>query len=162
MKKIVDETWQSFELGMFSANVGPHTEYHFLPEAAPRHGWSVACFGTRPAGSEWRVSEIEGRRAMEQTFTNERRHTHPMVSTGHFLWGDYVARTTFRPLSPAGRCGLVVLDTHDSWSYSVSHYSDTKKSMDDPSASVMMALFHLGRRPVLRPTRLIFPRIICV
>ena len=36
---LLSEQFQEFELGMFSADVGPHTEYHFLPEAAPKNGW---------------------------------------------------------------------------------------------------------------------------
>jgi rhamnogalacturonan endolyase len=105
---LLDEQWKDFEVGMFSSNVGPHTEYHFLPEAAPRNGWSVACFGTRPAGSEWRITKVEGQKAMEQTFFNERSHTHPMVSAGDPLWGNYSATVRFRPLSVNKRCGLVV------------------------------------------------------
>lgn len=108
MNTMLNETWADFEPGMFSANVGPHTEYHFLPEATPRNGWSVACFATRPAGREWRVSEVDGRRAMEQTHTNDWLHTHPMIAAGDAGWRDVRVTATFRPLSDERRCGVVV------------------------------------------------------
>ena len=108
MKTLLNENWADLEPGMFSANVGPHTEYHFLPEAAPRHGWAVACFGMRPAGGEWRVADRDGRRAMEQTHTSEWPHTHPMVTAGDTDWRDVRVTVTFRPLSDERRCGVVV------------------------------------------------------
>lgn len=104
---LLHEDFSGLSPGMFSANVGPHTEYHFLPEAAPRGGWAVACFGTRPAGTEWWVKDVNGARVMEQAFTNERAHTHPMLSAGDDLWGDYRLAVHVRPMEHGGRCGVV-------------------------------------------------------
>ncbi|MBN1137747.1 MAG: hypothetical protein JXM73_14260 [Anaerolineae bacterium] len=109
MKTHLYETFQHFETGMFSAPVGPLTEYHFLAEAAPKHGWAVACFGTGPeAGSAWHVVEEDGVKAMRQTHTNDKPHTHPMLTAGDPLWGDMTLTARFRPESNIGRCGVVV------------------------------------------------------
>ena len=109
MKTLLRDEFEDFEVGMFSAPVGPHTEYHFLPEAAPKQGWSVACFDTgREAGSAWHVVEESGGKAMCQTCTNTSGHTHPMVTAGDPLWGDYTFTVRFRPESRIGRCGVVV------------------------------------------------------
>jgi hypothetical protein len=43
---LLDDDFGNLEPGLFSAPVGAHTEYHFLPEAAPRGGWTVACFSS--------------------------------------------------------------------------------------------------------------------
>jgi hypothetical protein len=109
MKTLLQTTFQEFSVGMFSAPVGPHTEYHFIPEAAPKHGWAVACFGTgREAGTAWHIVEQDGDKAMRQRITNDKRHTHPMLAAGDSLWGDYVLTVRFQPESKAGRCGVVV------------------------------------------------------
>jgi len=109
MKTLLNTTFDEFETGMFSAPVGPHTEYHFLPEAAPKLGWAVACFGTgQEAGTAWHVVEQDGRKAMRQTITNDKPHTHPMLAAGDALWGDYRLTVRFCPESRTGRCGVIV------------------------------------------------------
>ena len=92
---------------MFSADVGPHTEYHYLPEAAPRHGWAVACFASREAGRAWHVIEDGGHKEMCQVLDERRPHTHPMLSSGDDAWADYALRVRFRPESESGMSGVV-------------------------------------------------------
>ena len=100
---LLDENFQNFDVGLFSAAVGAHTEYHFLPEAAPRHGWAVACFGTGgKAQQAWQVQEEHGRRVMAQTIENDRPHTHPILNAGEPLWQDYQLTVRFTPQSSAG------------------------------------------------------------
>ena len=82
-RAVLSEDFSRFEVGFFSAAVGPLTEYHYLPEAAPRQGWSVAAFGLHGADRAWRVEDHNGRRAMCQTFENKELHTHPMVASGN-------------------------------------------------------------------------------
>jgi len=109
MSTLLHTDFDEFPTGMFSAPVGPHTEYHFLPEAAPKLGWAVACFGTgQEAGTAWHVVEQDGVKAMRQTITNDKPHTHPMLVAGDALWGDYTLKARFRPESRTGRCGVVV------------------------------------------------------
>lgn len=113
--KVLSEDFSSFDTGMFSADVGPLTEYHFLPEAAPKHGWAVAAFSSRGGGTAWHIKEESGRKAMCQTYDARDIHTHPMVSAGSFYWDDYTVRVKFRP-EAVGRCG-VVFRYHNNRSY---------------------------------------------
>ena len=109
-KVLLNEDFGAFDVGLFSADVGPHTEYHYLPVAAPRHGWSVACFTSRQAGTAWQVGESGGGKVMRQTYQSEggrAPHSHPMISAGDVLWGDYTVTVRFTP-QVASRCGVVV------------------------------------------------------
>ncbi|MFZ5833386.1 MAG: hypothetical protein ACOY3P_25135 [Planctomycetota bacterium] len=103
---LLDDDFRAQEVGMFSAQVGAHTEYHFLPEAAPRAGWNVACFSSK-GGRAWEVKQEGDRRVMAQTYENGQRHTHPMVVAGDPLWQDYCLTVRFAPDSDQGQSGVV-------------------------------------------------------
>ena len=105
---LFEDDFGELEVGMFSSPVGPHTEYHFLPEAAPKGNWTVACF-IPDAGSQraWHVRERDGRRVMVQTFDNTKEHSHPMLVTGDELWRDYTVRVCFAPEGDRAQSGLV-------------------------------------------------------
>jgi hypothetical protein len=106
---LLNDDFSGLDAGLFSAPVGARTEYHYLPEAAPRGNWAVACFGTgKDTGRAWQIVESEGRKSMVQTIESRRSHTHPMVVTGDPLWSDYTVEVRFTPDSPEGRCGCVV------------------------------------------------------
>lgn len=77
---LLQDHFKDLPVGQFSAEVGPHTEYHFLPEAAPNGNWTVACFiSPRKSQQAWHVVDREGERAFIQTYTNDRPHPHPIV-----------------------------------------------------------------------------------
>lgn len=104
---LLEDDFGELDVGMFSAAVGAHTEYHYLPEAAPKGNWTVACFGTGgDASRAWYVIEQDGAQTMAQTFENRRNHTHPMLITGDPLWQDYAVAVDFTPESSQGRCGV--------------------------------------------------------
>lgn len=101
--------FQGFEPGPFSAAVGAHTEYHYLPAAAPRHGWAVACFGTgQLAQRAWEVKPYDGRLAMCQTIVNDKPQTHPFLTAGDPLWEDYQLTVRFTPAAGDRASGLVI------------------------------------------------------
>ena len=105
---LLDDDFSGLETGMFSAPVGPHTEYHYLPEAAPKGNWAVSCFSTgRQADKAWHVIEETGGQVMAQTWENDRTHTHPMVITGNEFWGDYTITVSFAPESDKAQSGIV-------------------------------------------------------
>ena len=106
---LLEDNFSGLDTGMFSAPVGPHTEYHYLPEAAPRGNWAVSCFSPdRGAQRAWQVKAENGDRVMAQTFENKnRKHTHPMVITGDTLWTDYTLEVRFAPEMDSGRAGIV-------------------------------------------------------
>jgi rhamnogalacturonan endolyase len=106
---LLDDDFSGLEPGMFSAPVGPHTEYHYLPEAAPKGNWAVSCF-TWEHGAQraWWVKEENGSQVLAQTFASmQMKHTHPMVVTGDTLWTDYTLEARFAPDSDKRRSGVV-------------------------------------------------------
>jgi len=106
---LLEDDFSGLAPGMFSAPVGPHTEYHYLPEAAPKGNWAVSCFTWEPGAQRaWWVIEESGAHVMTQTFDNRNMiHTHPMVITGDTLWTDYTALVTFAADSRRDQCGVV-------------------------------------------------------
>ena len=113
---LLDDDFHQFDVGMFSAAVGPHTEYHFLPEAAPRHGWTVACFDTK-SQKAWHVQQDGGRKVMAQTFEGGGRGFHPILVAGDPLWGDYRMTVRFTPAGNKGAAGAVFRYRTNRWYY---------------------------------------------
>ena len=106
-KILLQDDFSDLDIGPFSVEVGAHTEYHYLPEAAPKGNWTVACFksGT-DAGRAWKVIRHNNSHVMAQTFENNSVHTHPMLSTGDVLWQDYTARVRITPQVKQGQVGV--------------------------------------------------------
>jgi len=105
---LLDDDFGGLRSQMFSSAVGAHTEYHYLPEAAPKGNWAVACFYTDPDSQRaWRVERQGGRAAMVQQYRNPEKFTHPMLVAGDELWTNYTAAVRFAPESAAGRSGIV-------------------------------------------------------
>lgn len=106
------DAFDQLPTGPLSGDVGPKTEYHFLPEAAPKGPWAVACFYfTEGWGRTWEVIPGDGgRRVVRQNFRNRTApHTHPMLSAGDALWENYRLRTRFTlPADSGGRVGVAV------------------------------------------------------
>lgn len=105
---IFQDNFEKIPVGHFSAGVGPLTEYHILSEAAPKFGWSLACFYHDGSENSWRVDEIDGRKVMCQTFTNDKSFTHPILAAGDPMWSDYELDVELVPLAKGGRCGVIV------------------------------------------------------
>ncbi|MHC4401741.1 MAG: hypothetical protein ACYTG0_18880, partial [Planctomycetota bacterium] len=75
---LLDDDFSGQRSGMFSRVLGAHTEYHHIPEAAPRGNWAISCFGTGIGPQRaWRVWREDGEAVMVQSFDNKRVHTHP-------------------------------------------------------------------------------------
>lgn len=108
MKTLLEDEFNQLRTGRFSALVGAHTEYHYLPEAAPQGNWNVASFASGiGAGTAWHVRETEGGKDLIQTFNNKRTDTHPMVIAGLSEWQDYTLLASFTPEAVSGRTGVV-------------------------------------------------------
>mgnify|MGYP002777938649 CR=1 FL=1 len=111
-RTVLRDEFAALPVGLFSSDVGPLTEYHYLPDAAPKGNWTVACFYFGPGwGQAWEVIQRpDGRHAMRQNLRNKTvRHTHPMLSAGDVLWRNYRVGTQFTlPADSGGRAGLVV------------------------------------------------------
>ncbi len=105
---LFEDGFQNMPTGMFSLDAGPLTEYHFLAEAAPRYGWSVASFYFDGSKQAWHIEQSAGKQVMSQTFRNDKVFTHPMLAAGDTRWGDYELEAEVEPLEPGARCGVVV------------------------------------------------------
>ncbi len=102
------DAFDTFTIGPFSADVGAHTEYHFLPEAAPKGNWTVACFASGgDRGLAWCVQEHNGQKVMAQVLNNTHAHTHPTLCAGDVLWQNYTLTATFTPHDNRAHSGLL-------------------------------------------------------
>ena len=88
--------------GLIGSVVGARTEYHYLPEAAPRGGWAVSCFASDVHSQRaWRVVRDGDVPTIAQVWTNKKmyRYMHPMVVAGDALWKDYTLSVRFAPMT---------------------------------------------------------------
>jgi rhamnogalacturonan endolyase len=98
--------------GPLSTDVGAYTEYHYLPEAAPKGSWSVS----NDLGW-WSVREAEGKRWLFQTGTNDLTYAQPMLIAGDCLWGNYRVQARFRLESKDHQAGIVFRYQNDQCYY---------------------------------------------
>jgi hypothetical protein len=88
--------------GPLSTELGAHTEYHYLPQAAPKGNWAVS----NDLGW-WSLREVDGERFICQSKTDEASYAHPMIIAGDELWADYNLRVRFAPQSNERQSGVV-------------------------------------------------------
>lgn len=109
---LLRDDFSKLDTGLFSAPVGPHTEYHYLPEAGTKGNWAVTSFGTGRGipgwGSAWQVKKEGDEHIMYQTFPNviHSQWTHPMIIAGDSLWRNYELTVLFRPESDSLSSGV--------------------------------------------------------
>jgi hypothetical protein len=87
---LFSDDFNSTRRGPYSVEVGAHTEYHYLHEAAPRGKWEVSNF-TWHRMLPWSIrADAEGEHQMVNDVLNDfSSHTHPMLCAGNRFWGDY-------------------------------------------------------------------------
>ena len=108
-KVLLFDDFSSIRRGPYSVDVGAHTEYHYLHEAAPRSQWAVSTF-TWESGFQraWHIRQEGDDREMVQVFKNHAdNHAHPMVVAGEQDWEDYVIEVQFTPGSKNLQSGIV-------------------------------------------------------
>lgn len=103
---IFSDDYSGLRRGPLGSNAGAHTEYHYLPEAAPKGNWAISTFRYNLPES-WYVREFKGERYLCQDGINPDRHWHPMVVAGDTLWKDYTVSLAIRPETLGPRCGIV-------------------------------------------------------
>ena len=105
---LLEDDFSSYRAGLFSAVVGAHMEYHYLPEAAPKGNWAVTTFRSDvPSQRAWRVVQENGGAAMGQFYKNKYSFYHPMLVTGDMAWQDYTVEVVYTPQSMEQQRGLV-------------------------------------------------------
>ena len=88
--------------GALSTHVGAHTEYHYLPEAAPEGNWAVS-----NDRGWWSVREVDNERFVYQSRMDELKYTHPLIVAGDPYWEDYTLSVRFLAESNEHQCGIV-------------------------------------------------------
>ena len=96
---LLTDDFSSLDTGLFSAPVGPHTEYHYLPEAGIKGNWVVSSFASGDGwGTAWKVRKDGIANIMYQSLNNKtNKSTHPMIIAGDTLWKDYKLTVKFNP-----------------------------------------------------------------
>jgi len=105
---LLEDDFSGFRPGLFSSVVGAHTEYHYLPEVAPKGNWAVSTFRSSvPSQRAWRIVEHGGEPAMAQTYNNKYRFYHPMLVSGDSAWRDYTMTVQLMPQTEDKQRGFV-------------------------------------------------------
>jgi len=106
---LFEDDFAGLRTGLFGSVVGAHTEYHYLPESAPKGNWVISAFTSRVASQRaWKVCRFDGEPVMYQAYDNKRsKHTHPMIVAGHESWSDYTVTVRFAPESDRDQSGVV-------------------------------------------------------
>jgi rhamnogalacturonan endolyase len=106
---LLEDNYQAMTPGMISSGViGAHSEYHYLPETAPRGNWVASTFLTPSSQRAWRLIEENGERLIWQSSTEtERQRTHPLLIAGDELWTDYTVDVRFAPETDEFQSGIV-------------------------------------------------------
>lgn len=105
---LLKDDFSALDTGLFTAPVGAHTEYHFIPEACPQGNWSVSSFASGDIwGTAWQVKEEGSGKVLCQTYLNRnQRWTHPMIIAGDSLWRDYRLTVRFEPENDSHYSGV--------------------------------------------------------
>jgi rhamnogalacturonan endolyase len=85
-----------------STDLGAHTEYHYLEEAALKGNWAVS-----NDRGWWRVHEVNGTRFIYQTKIDDAIYAHPMIVAGDEFWEDYNLSVSFIPELKKHQSGAV-------------------------------------------------------
>ena len=99
---LLEDGFNALKSGLLFDVVGAHTEYHYLPQVAPKGNWAVSSFKSVESQRAWRVISENGSNVMLQASrTRKNSHTHPMIVAGDPLWDNYTVTVHFAPDSQA-------------------------------------------------------------
>jgi len=107
---LLSDDFSGLKSGILFGVVGAHTEYHYLPELAPKGNWELSSFKSAESQRAWRVIQEDGVHLMAQTYENKvprYQHHHPMIVAGDPLWEDYTVSVCFAPQSDKRQSGFV-------------------------------------------------------
>ena len=154
---ILKDDFSKLDTGLFSAPVGPHTEYHYLPEAGTKGNWAVSSFSSGTGwGTAWQVKKDGSANVMSQTFINKsNKTTHPMIVAGDSLWQDYRLTVRFRSENYSRYSGVAFRYQNDRCFYffgikdsmvylSVFNHAEDFKSLNEKILAEQKFIFNPG------------------
>ena len=103
---LFSDDYNSLKSGPLGSSFGAETEYHYLPEAAPKCNWIVSTFRYNLPQS-WYVRKSENQKIIYQSGYNPDKHWHPIIITGSEYWQNYSIYTSLKPDSGKSQCGVV-------------------------------------------------------
>ncbi len=105
---LLKDNFENQRVGVFSTFVKAFAEYHYIPEAAPKFGWSVSTHeGDVGSQRAWWIYEENDKKLMVQTYDNPDNWTHPIVIAGDSLWTDYSLTVSLLPGSTKKQSGIL-------------------------------------------------------
>ena len=99
---LFQDDYSGLTRGPLSTNIGAFTEYHYLPEAAPKGNWAVS-----NDRGWWSVREVNNERFICQSGTDEAEYAHPLIIAGDEYWENYTVSVSFTPESKKYQSGIV-------------------------------------------------------
>ena len=118
---LFDDGFETLRPGSLMPVVGPHSEYHYLPEAIPYGPWAVTAFDSgSDTQTAWRSVRLDDNSAaLQQVCRNKAKHWHPMVVAGDRMWQDYSTIAKLHVEEENGRFGIAVRQRNDRCYYFV-------------------------------------------
>lgn len=154
---ILKDDFSKLDTGLFSAPVGPHTEYHYLPEAGTKGNWAVSSFSSGTGwGTAWQVKKDGSANVMSQTFINKsNKTTHPMIVAGDSLWQNYRLTVRFQSENYSRYSGVAFRYQNDRCFYffgikdsmvylSVFNHAEDFKSLNEKILAEQKFIFNPG------------------
>lgn len=123
---LLADDYLQLQRGPLGSSYGAQTEYHYLPEAAPKGNWAVSTFRYNLPQS-WYLREIDKKRVIYQNGLNNDIHWHPMIITGSEFWQNYNFGSSFRAESKEFQCGVIFRYQNDRCYYFFGLKDDTVK-----------------------------------
>lgn len=107
---LIDDDFSGYPVGLFTPDVGPELEYHFIAEKFPEGNWRQAAFADRRMDTAYRVVPYGQGVAMFQDETPSPRktgYTHPIMIAGEKHWSDYRVECEVTPVNTLDQAGIV-------------------------------------------------------
>ena len=96
------DDFSDLDPGPLSSELGAYTEYHYLPQAAPKGNWAVS-----NDRGWWTLRRLDAQRFICQTKTDKESYAHPIIIAGDELWADFNLTVRFAPESQNYQGGIL-------------------------------------------------------
>lgn len=111
---LLEDGFDQLPEGYLSNDLGPLTEYHYIPEAGSKGNWTVSAFGwQKEYHTAWEiVADSSGKHlrqnyfAVDEQLNQVSRHMHSMITAGDTVWHNYKVSFSFRPKELLDKCGI--------------------------------------------------------
>jgi hypothetical protein len=111
---LFEDDFSELPPGYLSTDLGPLTEYHYVPRAGQKGKWTISSFGKQQQyHTAWEVVADSAEQFLRQNFyavdahkNPVNPHFHAMIVGGDSIWHNYTVSFSFRPQEIMDKCGL--------------------------------------------------------